>query len=443
MTTSPPPNPSVFVRIARWCMTHRWQTIGAWLLAAVAATFVGQAVGTRDISSFRLAGTESQAAYDLLAAHAPEVNGGTDQLVYVARPGSSLRDPATRARVRASIERVGRDPVVTSVSDPLAEGGQLTPDGRIGVATITYKGVFEAIKPTAFKRVQEAAFAGRSAQLRIEHGGLGAQTVQFTEQSSTEFLGFLVAAIILLFFFGSAIAAGVPLLTAILAIGTTLGLIPVISHLVDTPEFASQLAGLIGIAVGIDYALIVVTRYRAERGRGVDRDAALELAMDTAGRTVFFAAGTVIIALLGLLLLGLSFLHGAAVASALAVLLTMIGALTVLPAILSKSGDWIDRLRLPLPGRDAARRRGLRAGERDVGALVGVRAAPPVARRRRGGADPAGARAARAAHAPRHLRRGRRPAGHDDALRLRPDRRGLRPRRQRLLPARHAAAARR
>ncbi len=353
MTTEPSSKPSVFVRLARWCMSHRLLTFLAWVVALVAAFTIGGAVGTRDIASFRLPDTESQAAYDLLAAHAPQANGGTDQLVYVAPAGRTLRDGATRSKLQASIDAVRGDKIVADVSDPLAPGGQLTPDARIGVATITYKDEFQAFKPPDFKRVQEEAFKGRGSDLRIEHGGFGAETVRFTEQGGgTEFISLIAAALILLFFFGSAIAAGVPLLTAMLALGTTLGLVPVISHLVDTPEFAGQLAALIGLAVGIDYALIVVTRYRAEVGRGVHRDAALLMAMDTAGRTVFFAGCTVIIALLGLLLLGLSFLHGAAIASALAVLLTMVGALTVLPAVLSKSGDWIDRLRLPIPGRE-------------------------------------------------------------------------------------------
>ena len=333
-------------------MSHRWQTFVLWVLAVVTVIFIGKAVGSRDISSFRLPDTESQAAYDLLAAHAPKANGGTDQLVYVARKGT-LRDGAARERMQKSLQAVRGDKIVADVTDPLKPGGQITPDGRIGVATVTYKDEFQAFKPPDFKRVQEEAFGARGPDVRVEHGGIGAETVRFTEsQGSSELISVLAAALILLFFFGSAIAAGVPLLTAILAIlATTLGMVPLISHLVDTPEFAGQLAALIGLAVGIDYALIVVTRYRAEVGRGIPREEALLLAMDTAGRTVFFAGCTVIIALLGLLALGLSFLHGAAVASAVAVALTMLGSLTLLPAMLSKSGDWIDRLRLPLPGR--------------------------------------------------------------------------------------------
>ena len=351
MTTDPPSTPSVFVRLAQWCMAHRWQTIVIWVVAVVAAIFAGKATGTRDISSFRLPDTESQRAYDLLAAHAPQQNGGTDQLVFVAREGT-LRDSVARNEMQTALEKVRADRIVAAVSDPLAPRGQLTPDGKIGVATITYDDEFQAFKPKDFQRVQKAAFGGRSANLDVEHGGQGAEIVRYTEQGGgTEGIAFLAAALILLFFFGSAIAAGVPLLMAAFAVGTTVGLVPVISQIVDTPEFASQLAILIGLAVGIDYALIVVTRYRAEHGRGLERDEALLLAIDTAGRTVFFAGCTVIIALLGLLLLGLSFMNGAAISAALAVLLTMLGALTVLPAVLSKSGDWIDRLRLPLPGR--------------------------------------------------------------------------------------------
>jgi putative drug exporter of the RND superfamily len=332
-------------------MSHRWQTFVAWLVAVVAAVSLGQAVGMRDISSFRLPDTESQEAYDLLAAHAPQANGGTDQLVYVARSGT-LRDGAARERMEASLQRVRGDRIVAGVSDPLARGGQLSPDGRIGVSTVTYERDFPAYRPTDFKSVQVAAFSGRGPALQVEHGGQGAELVRFGEQSTSgELISLVAATLILLLMFGSLIAAGVPLVSAMLALGTTIGLVPVISHVVDTPDFASQLAALMGIGVGIDYALIVVTRYRAEHGRGLSREDAIVRAQDTAGRTVFFAACTVIIALLGLLLLGLSFLHGAAIAAALAVLLTMIAALTVLPAVLSRSGDWIDRLRLPLPGR--------------------------------------------------------------------------------------------
>jgi RND superfamily putative drug exporter len=348
-TSDSTPPTSRFARIARWCARHRWQTISLWILAVAAAIALGQATGTKDVSNFRLPGTESQRAYDVLAKSAPQDNGGTDQLVFTAR-GGSLRDATARRAVERALAKVRSDEIVAAVSDPLGRGGQITSDGRTGVAVVTYRDDFDAYKAKDFKRIQEDAFAARGGGVGVEHGGLGAQLVRQSEQSSaSEGIGLLAAAIVLLITFGSVIAAGIPLLTALLALGTTIGLVPVISQVVDTPDFSAQLAALIGLGVGVDYALIVVTRYRAEHAAGLAREDAIVRALDTAGRTVFFAACTVIIALLGLLLLGLSFLHGPALASALAVLLTMTGALTVLPALLSRAGDWIDRLHLPLP----------------------------------------------------------------------------------------------
>jgi RND superfamily putative drug exporter len=366
--TTPSPN-SPFVRVARWCAAHRWQTIVAWMLAFAAAFALGQTVGTKKIADFRLPGTESQHAYDVLAAHSPKQNGLTDQFVLVARRGT-LRDPALRARLESALARVRRDPIVVGVTSPLQPGGQITVDGRIGVAMVTYKDAIDELELKDFKRVQKTVFSARSPDLQIEHGGQGAEFIRYSEsQGGSEFIGLLAAAIVLLITFGSAVAAGVPLLSAVLALGTTLFLVPVISQIVDTPDFAPQLAALIGLGVGIDYALIVVTRYRAEHGRGLSREDALVRAMDTAGRTVFFAGLTVMIALLGLLLLGLSFLQGAALAAALAVALTMAAALTVLPAMLSRAGDWVDRLHLSLPG--GRRRRAERAARRAAAAEAG------------------------------------------------------------------------
>jgi len=346
MSTPHSHSQSRFVRIARWCTQHRWQTFVGWVLLVVATAVLGAQLGTRDIDSFRLPGTESQAAYDLLADHSPTQNGITDQLVYRAREGS-LKDAAVQARIERSLNAVGKEKIVVAVTPP-----RLSPDGRTGIASVTYPDQLNQKDIDALQRVEDAAFAARGPNLQVEHGGLGAQFLQFGQGGGpTEFIGLFAALIVLLITFGSLIAAGVPLLTALLPLGATFGLVPVISQVVDTPDFASQLAALIGIGVGIDYALIVVTRYRTEHARGRERDEALLVAMDTAGRTVFFAGLTVIIALLGLLLLGLSFMQGASVAAALAVLLAMISALTLLPALLSRCGNWIDRLKLPAPGR--------------------------------------------------------------------------------------------
>jgi putative drug exporter of the RND superfamily len=334
--------PSRFVRLAHVCNRHRWRTFLAWVLALVVIQTLAASVGVKQISSFRLPGTESQRAYDLLAERFPAAKGDTDQLVFKARSGT-LEDPATKARIEAALKRVDAAESVASVQSPFSEGGQLTKDGRLGVATINYDKSTNDITPETLEKVENAAFTARSPQLQVEHGGPGAEIVRFNNsQGPSEFFGVFAAAIVLLITFGSLVAAGLPLIATLLALGTSLGVITLMSHVVDTPDFASQLASLIGLGVGIDYALFVVTRYRAEVRAGLDRDEAVEMAIDTAGRTVMFAAITVVIALLGLLLLGLNFMQGVALGAATAVLATMFAALTVIPALIGGSGEFMD-----------------------------------------------------------------------------------------------------
>jgi RND superfamily putative drug exporter len=378
---SAPRTPSRFVRLARLCNRHRWRTFFAWLLALVVIQVIASGVGTKEISSFRLPGTESQRAYDLLAEHFPAAKGDTDQLVFKARTGT-LEDAANRARIESALKKVRAEGSVANVASPFSQGGQLTKDGRIGVATLNYKESTNDIEPETLERVQDAAFTARSDSLQVEHGGPGAEIVRFENtQGPSEGVGIFAAAIVLLITFGSLVAAGLPLIATMLALGTSLGVITLISHLVDTPDFATQLASLIGLGVGIDYALFVVTRFRAEVRAGRDRDDAIETAIDTAGRTVMFAAITVVIALLGLLLLGLSFMHGVALGAATAVLATMFAALTIIPAMMGGAGNFMDgtlrefdrrggfrfwgtHRRLPIPGRDWRAKRAARRERR-------------------------------------------------------------------------------
>jgi RND superfamily putative drug exporter len=338
-----PASPSRFVRIARWCNRHRWRTFFAWVLALVAIQVVASGVGTKEISSFRLPGTESQQAYDLLAEHFPAAKGDTDQLVFRAGEGT-LNDPQNKQRIEDTLRTVGASKLVAGVDSPFSPGGQITKDGKIGVALIAYKKSVNDIEPKDLVKLEDAMFRARSSTLQVEHGGIGAQVARFQNQGSdpSTMIGILAAAIVLFITFGSLVAMGLPLLATLLALGVSMGLITLISHLVDTPDFATQLAMLIGLGVGVDYALFVVTRYRSEVRNGLDRDTAVELAVDTAGRTVLFAAITVVIALLGLLLLGLNFMQGVALGAAMTVLTVMFAALTILPAIIGGAGNFID-----------------------------------------------------------------------------------------------------
>ena len=383
MTTTETRQPSRFVRLARVCNRHRWRTFLVWLAALVVLQGIAASVGTKKISSFRLPGTESQRAYDLLASHFPAQKGDTDQIVFHARSGK-LTDPATKARINAALQKTEAAPHVRSVDSLFGPRGQITKDGTIGVASLNYDKSTNDIVPADLEKAQDAMFTARSGTLQVEHGGPGAEIVRFENtQGPSEGVGILAAAIVLVFTFGSAVAAGLPLLATLLALGSSLGVITLLSHVVDTPDFASQLASLIGLGVGIDYSLFVVTRFRAECRKCMNRDEAIEKAVDTAGRTVMFAAITVVIALLGLLLLGLSFMQGVALGAATAVLATMFAALTIIPALIGGSGPFLDGVlveldrrggfrfaftkhRFHIPGADWRARRAARREERRV-----------------------------------------------------------------------------
>src|SRR4051794_26104372 len=217
MTSPLTPQSSRFVRLARACNRHRWRTFLAWVLALVAIQIVSSAVGVKEISSFRLPGTESQRAYDLLAEHFPAAKGDTDQIVYRAKTGT-LNDPANKQAIEASLKQVAANDDVAGVSSPFGQGGQVTKDGKIGVASLNYKESTNDIDLDPLKAIQDDAFAARSAGLQVEHGGPGAEVVRFgDQQSSSEFVGIVLAAIVLLITFGSLVAAGLPLLATLLA----------------------------------------------------------------------------------------------------------------------------------------------------------------------------------------------------------------------------------
>ena len=249
-------------------------------------------------------------------------------------------------------------------------------------------------------------------------------------------IGLLAAIVVLLITFGSVVAMGLPIITALFALGVGLSGITLVTHVFDTAEFAPQLAFMIGLGVGIDYALFILTRFRNGLDEGLEPREAAIAAVDTAGRAVLFAGITVIISLMGMLLLGLPFLYGVATAAAIAVLFTMIAALTLLPALLTIVGHRVNRLRIP----------GLGSGARSIdengwwfrwSRRIQRRPVDRGAALRRPAARPLHPHPLAAA---RHQRRRHRPGRDDHARSLRPARRRLRPRLQRALRDRRGAA---
>jgi RND superfamily putative drug exporter len=339
----------IVARVGGWASRHRRVVLLGWIVALVGAFGASSVVGTNYGNSFSLKGTDSQRAVDLLKRSFAAQSGDSDQIVLRARSGS-VTAAAAKARVTPVLRQIARLPHVSGVVSPYSPAGAqaVSHDGQIAFATVNFDQRANVLPAAAVERVISVADSARSAQLEVQLGGQAIEQVEKPSLGIATAVGLIAAMIVLLITFGSALAMGLPILTALLGLGTAIGLAGLASQVITTPDFATQLAAMIGLGVGIDYALFLITRFRQNFRSGMDLQTSISEAMDTAGRAVLFAGITVIIALLGQLVLGVSFLYGLAVASALAVLMTMLAALTILPAVLSRFGERIAR-----PGRRA------------------------------------------------------------------------------------------
>ena len=344
------------VNIARWTMAHRRTVVIAWIIAAVGVFAVGNSVGKKTASSFTLPGTGSQQAVNLLQSRFPAQAGDADQIVLHAESGK-LTDAADRAAIGAVLTRVSQLPHVTGVVSPYARGHHaISRDGTIAFATVNFNERANALPTVAVDKVISTAESARSSALDVQLGG---QAIEQAQQASLGFatvVGIAAAIMILLISLGSFSAMGLPIATALLGLGAGIGAITLASHAVNMPDFASELALMIGLGVGVDYALFIVTRFRENyRTNGGNVEQAVEAAVNTSGRAVLFAGATVVIALLGMFALGVSILNGAAVAAAIGVVLVLAASLTLLPALLTMMGHRIGRPRRRRAGAEAQR----------------------------------------------------------------------------------------
>jgi putative drug exporter of the RND superfamily len=342
LSAASPPKPGLPARVASWTIAHRRVTLACWIAILIAVSIGAGAVGTRQATNFTLPGTDTQRAIDLLKREFPAQAGDEDQIVMRATAGR-IDAPALRARISRMLRQVAGSPHVSGVVSPFSPqgSGAISRDGRIAFATVAFDRRANQLPKAAVDRVISLAQAARSSRLQVALGGQAIQQAQQRSFGLTTAIGLFAAIVVLLISFGSLVAMGLPVVTALLGLGTGVGLIALGSQVFDMPDFATELAVMIGLGVGIDYSLFIVTRFRENYHRGDDADAAVVVAMDTAGRAIVFAGCTVIIALLGMFALGVGFLHGVAVAASLAVLMTMLAALTALPALLSRFGERI------------------------------------------------------------------------------------------------------
>ncbi|MDI6102167.1 MMPL family transporter [Actinoplanes sp. NEAU-A12] len=336
---------SVFERLAGWSDRHRWTALLLWVLVLVGVT-AGARLASDDFrNDFTLPGVESQQAQDLLAHRAPIRAGAT--LDVVVQDPAGVNRPATRAAVEAMLAEVRRLPHVAEVVSPYPPGSApstaISGDGTIAYATVALDVPAETMPTADTLRIIDTARAADGKGLTIEVGGDPARAAEEAEGGAAEGVGLLAALVVLVLLFGSLLAASLPIIIAVFAVGTAIGLVALASHVATVADFTTPLVILVGLGVGIDYALLVFSRFRGELVGGAERAVAVRTALDTAGRTVFFAGTTVIIALLGLVLLGLGALQGVAVALAVTVLVTMLAALVLLPALLGLFGARLER----------------------------------------------------------------------------------------------------
>ena len=345
------------LKFARWWTTHRKYVLLGWILLLVGVNVIAQSAGTSYSNNFTLPNSDAQRAADLLQKSFPVQAGDRDTIVFRVASGSVM-DPAVRTRMSQTFAEVAKLPHVAGLLSPYsgATAGQaISKDGHIAFATVLFDEKADNLPTTAGKRVVAVASAARQPGLQIELGGFAIETTQRQGFGLSTAVGLLAAIVVLLITFGSLIAMGLPIVTALFGLGTGLGLIALFTHVVDTPDFSFELAAMIGLGVGIDYSLFILTRFReAYAGPGPTagqvRESVVQ-AMDTAGRAVLFAGCTVVIALLGMMVLGVSFLYGVAISASIGVLLVMLGSLTLLPALLTFAGP-----RLVRPSRRARRR---------------------------------------------------------------------------------------
>ncbi|MFH8451950.1 MMPL family transporter [Streptomyces fungicidicus] len=325
--------------LARWCVQRRLITVLLWLLALGGVSAGAFAAGSAYSNDYKVPGTESGRATQLLKEGFPDLGGDSDTVVWHTTSGS-VRDPGVEQTMTRTLDRIGELPGVTAVSGPYdGQGaGRISADGHTAYATVTFADQSKDIDSGEAATVVKTAKAAETDGLSVELSGSAVELSESAGGHTAEIVGVLVAAVVLFLAFGSLAASLLPIATALVSVGTAYAGIVLLGHVMTVADFAPMLGMLIGLGVGIDYALFIVTRHRRGLKRGLTVTEAATNAVATTGRAVVFAGATVCIALLGMLILRLNFLNGVAVAASLTVVLTVAASVTLLPALLSFIG---------------------------------------------------------------------------------------------------------
>jgi putative drug exporter of the RND superfamily len=341
---------------ARWCFAHRKAVLAGWLIALIGFFAVGLKVGANYAENDSLPGTDSTKALSVLQTNYPAQAGDSDQIVVQARQGT-LRSPTAETAVTSMLARVAKLPYVRSVISPYGPGGQISKDGTIGLATVNLTAQANNVPNSAVQTLISTAQSADRPLLNVQLGGAAIENVAVPSGDYTSVILGIVLALIILFvaFRRSVLAALLPLISALVAIGAGLSIITVLTHAISIASWVPEVAIIVALGVGVDYALFIVSRHRNGLLAGQTPEDAAVTALNTSGRAVLLAGLTVSVALLGLFALQISSLYGVAVAVTLVVALTMVASLTLLPAMLGFLGPKVlrrgERTRLARQGR--------------------------------------------------------------------------------------------
>ncbi|WP_329175391.1 MMPL family transporter [Streptomyces sp. NBC_01477] len=325
--------------LARWCFRHKWLVILLWVAALLGAGTAGRIAGDTYSNVFSLPNTESSKVIDLLDKAVHSQSGESDTVVWHVDSGS-VRDASVQQRIAPMLDKIRHQKDVGQVGSPYDKAGaaQISKDGRTAYATVTYTVLGSSLDKSQVHDLVDTAHDAHTDGLQVELGGNIIASVEEPPAGLSEFVGIGAAAVVLFLAFGSLFGMLTPIVTALFAIGISSSMITLLTHTMNVPDFAGQLAMLVGLGVGIDYALFIVTRHRKGILSGKSPEESAVTAVNTSGRAVLFAGGTVCIALLGMFTVGLSLLYGVAIAAAMTVVVSVLAAITLLPALLGVFG---------------------------------------------------------------------------------------------------------
>ena len=335
--------------IGRFCSRHHWPVIALWIVAAVALVAISQAAGSKTSENLTLPGTDSTTATELLEDNLPEQAYGSNPLVFES-PQGKLTQARYATAIDETAERLNKLGEVNSAVSPLSPQGArfLSKSGSVGYIPVVLNVGPGEIDEEQAERILEAAEPAEKAGLEVAVGAYVGQQLSKPETETSEAIGLAAAVIILLFAFGTATAMMLPIVSAVLGLTCALSIIRLLEHVLEVPGVAATLATMIGLGVGIDYALFIVTRHKLQLGEGMELRESIARATATAGGAVVFAGFTVVIALCSLAFAGIPLVSTLGFTAAVAVLVAVTAATTLLPAMLGALGPRINSLRIKL-----------------------------------------------------------------------------------------------